>query len=230
MAPASFRPHLPVTQLPSLNGSDFLYRRGLAPPRTGTCPAYRKVRADLQSSPLETIRGSVILIQPTIRAHPTPVVRCLSHKNSRWNSANPPAPQPTLCAQGCYESMLLLRLHATEAATGGGEKAYQRLARASYCPNTSVLAAASQPAPAIAVPTEQLSLRADPLRSAVRNRTGSQVDESVFIVRIDGVHDTPVFQYANSAYRKIVHLPDSALFDHRCQNRHSVWQAKLHRC
>src|SRR5688572_22964694 len=42
VAPASFGPHLAVTPLPSLNGSDSLDRRGLSPPRTGTCPAYMR--------------------------------------------------------------------------------------------------------------------------------------------------------------------------------------------
>jgi len=38
VAPASSRPRLTATALPSLNGPDCLGRRGLAPPRTGTCP------------------------------------------------------------------------------------------------------------------------------------------------------------------------------------------------
>ncbi len=42
VAPASFRPHLTVTPLPSLNGSDSLYRRGLSPPRMYVCPVYNK--------------------------------------------------------------------------------------------------------------------------------------------------------------------------------------------
>jgi hypothetical protein len=42
VAPASFRPHLTVTPLPSLTGPDSLGRRGLSPPRTGTCPAYHQ--------------------------------------------------------------------------------------------------------------------------------------------------------------------------------------------
>ena len=45
VAPASFKPHLAVTQLPSLNGYDSLYRRGLTPPRTGACPAYKRQEA-----------------------------------------------------------------------------------------------------------------------------------------------------------------------------------------
>ena len=44
VAPASFRPHLAVTPLPSLNGPDSLDRRGLSPPRTDACTAYTKVR------------------------------------------------------------------------------------------------------------------------------------------------------------------------------------------
>jgi hypothetical protein len=40
VAKTSFRPHLAVTPLSSLNGPVFLGRRGLTPPRTGTCPAY----------------------------------------------------------------------------------------------------------------------------------------------------------------------------------------------
>src|ERR1019366_1825293 len=41
VAPASFRPRLTATPLPSLNGSDSLDHRGLTPPRTITCTAYR---------------------------------------------------------------------------------------------------------------------------------------------------------------------------------------------
>ena len=51
VAPASFRPHLTATPLPSLNGSDFLYRRELAPPRTSTCLAYQKRRAEAEPPP-----------------------------------------------------------------------------------------------------------------------------------------------------------------------------------
>src|ERR1019366_2184322 len=40
VAPASFRPRLAATPLPSLNGSDSLDHRGLPPPRTNTCTAY----------------------------------------------------------------------------------------------------------------------------------------------------------------------------------------------
>jgi len=42
VAPASSRPHLTATPLPSLNGADSLARRGLAPPSVRTCPAYKK--------------------------------------------------------------------------------------------------------------------------------------------------------------------------------------------
>src|SRR5439155_22097875 len=42
VAPASFRPRLTTTPLPSLNGSGSLDRTGLSPPRAGTCPAYRE--------------------------------------------------------------------------------------------------------------------------------------------------------------------------------------------
>ena len=42
VAKTSFRPHLAVTPLTSLNGPDSLGHRGLTPPRTGTCPAYKK--------------------------------------------------------------------------------------------------------------------------------------------------------------------------------------------
>src|SRR5205807_1598756 len=40
VAPASSGRRLAATPLPSLNGSDSLVRRGLAPPRTSTCPAH----------------------------------------------------------------------------------------------------------------------------------------------------------------------------------------------
>jgi hypothetical protein len=40
VAPASFRPRLATTPLPSHNGADSLARRGLSPPRTSACPAY----------------------------------------------------------------------------------------------------------------------------------------------------------------------------------------------
>jgi chaperonin GroEL len=43
VAPASFRPLLTETPLPSLSGGDSLPRRGLSPPRTGTCPAYSSI-------------------------------------------------------------------------------------------------------------------------------------------------------------------------------------------
>ena len=49
LARASFRPHLAVTPLPLRNGSDSLDRRGLPPPRAGTCPAYKSLLRLLSS-------------------------------------------------------------------------------------------------------------------------------------------------------------------------------------
>ena len=61
VAPASVRPRLTATPLPSLNGPDSLGRRGLPPPRTGTCPAYRRerlagARLSLESAMVNVIR------------------------------------------------------------------------------------------------------------------------------------------------------------------------------
>jgi hypothetical protein len=60
VAPASFRPRLTATPLPSHNGADSLARRGLSPPRTSTCPAYRKRRRNPFSAlPVELASGQL---------------------------------------------------------------------------------------------------------------------------------------------------------------------------
>src|SRR5713226_4548238 len=91
VAPASFRPLLMETPLPSLSGGGSLPRRGLAPPRTGTCPAYKQTgRLPLRKSGLVKKTGKLFAQVSILADNPGRPARLLKFSHSRSaNSASP---------------------------------------------------------------------------------------------------------------------------------------------